>query len=72
MAGFTAFAQSFFASRPALEKGTTISMLWTPNNTLEVLVHEDDSDIDYSKARPADTRACLPVRIPEAAKGTKH
>lgn len=60
MVGFTAFAQSFFASRPALEKGTTISMLWTPNNTLEVLVHEDDSDIDYSKVQEGP-HACLPV-----------
>ncbi len=34
-------------------------MLWTPDNTLEVLVHGDDSDIDYSKARPADPHACL-------------
>ena len=61
VAGSMAPAQSFFGSRPALEKGTTISMLWTPNNTLEVLVREEDSDIDYSKARPAGPPACLPA-----------
>lgn len=40
--------QTFFASKNALEKGTAITMLWTPAGSLELLVREDDSALDYS------------------------
>lgn len=33
-----------------LEKNTTITMMWTKNNSLEVLVRADDSNVIYAKA----------------------
>lgn len=44
--------KTFFASKPALEKGTAITMLWTPAGSLELLVRQDDSDLNYSTVQP--------------------
>lgn len=44
--------KTFFASKNALEKGTAINMLWTPAGSLEIVVREDDSALDYSTVQP--------------------
>lgn len=52
--------QDFFLGLDKLEKNTTITMMWTKNNSLEVLVRADDSNVIYAKARCRLT-LCLPL-----------
>ncbi len=43
--------QSFFAEKPALEKGTTITLLWEVNGTLGLKLSPNDEGMDYSRVR---------------------
>mmetsp|Transcript_14991 Transcript_14991/g.45250 ORF Transcript_14991/g.45250 Transcript_14991/m.45250 type:complete len:289 (+) Transcript_14991:163-1029(+) len=44
--------KDFFLGLDKLEKNTTITMMWTKNNSLEVLVRADDSNVIYAKEKP--------------------
>lgn len=44
--------KTFFASKEALEKGTAVTMLWTPSGSLELLIREDDASVNYSTVQP--------------------